>query len=302
MRIRKIITIIALAFATVANAAQPGNGTITIKPSKVTNKLVQSWANAYKAIHPEINIVLDTKATDADLVIVNDDNSRSNITIVGRYALLPVTSSSNPLLSDIYKKSWNAKDIKKLYFSSLDDDFADEDDDETSGKAGKLREKLTVYSGTNANSASHAFAKYFGYKTAELRGNKIAGDDLYLLNAIEEDKQSITFSDLAYLYDSSSRSLKKGISILPLNLKKDINEKIQKGNLDEVLSVIENQTFDVIPVASLGITYSNINTDALEFLEWIVKDGQKLNNSNGFLKLTQKDAETQEKLLAYRDK
>lgn len=280
--------------------AEAQQSTITVKTSKASKALVEAWAQAYMQTHKDIKIEVTSKqSADADLTYINNKVEGQNVTYVGRYAILPVTSTENPLFSELQKKEWTKSDLKKLYFSSLDEDL-DEDDEANSGKAGKLREKLTVYSGANASSVAGVFAEYFGFQTSELRGNKISGDDLYLLNAINEDKQSITFNNIAYLYDADSRKLKENISILPLKLKAEIEETLQSGNLDAALQVLEQQQTDIIPVENFGFAYTQLNPKAELFLEWIVSDGQQYNNQKGFLKLTEGEKENQLRVLAQR--
>lgn len=280
--------------------AEAQQSTITVKTSKASKALVEAWAQAYMQTHKDIKIEVTSKqSADADLTYINNKVESQNVTYVGRYAILPVTSTENPLFSELQKKEWTKSDLKKLYFSSLDEDL-DEDDEANSGKAGKLREKLTVYSGANASSVAGVFAEYFGFQTSELRGNKISGDDLYLLNAINEDKQSITFNNIAYLYDADSRKLKENISILPLKLKAEIEETLQSGNLDAALQVLEQQQTDIIPVENFGFAYTQLNPKAELFLEWIVSDGQQYNNQKGFLKLTEGERENQLRVLAQR--
>ena len=289
------------AFAEVEpTQAETQQSTITVKASKASKALVEAWADAYMQTHKDIRIEVTSKqSVNADLTYIYNKVEGQSVTYVGRYAILPVTSTDNPLFAELQKKEWTKSDLKKLYFSSLDEDL-DEDDEANSGKAGKLREKLTVYSGANASSVAGVFAEYFGFQTSELRGNKISGDDLYLLNAINEDKQSITFNNIAYLYDADSRKLKENISILPLKLKAEIEEAIQSGNLDAALQVLEQQQTDIIPVENFGFAYSQLNPKAELFLEWIVSDGQQYNNQKGFLKLTEAEKADQLKVLAQR--
>ncbi len=293
MTIRNIITT-AIIFVATANAF--AQNVITVKANKVSKALVETWAKAYTEQNPGVEIqIVGKNAKDADLTLVT--SADESATIVGRYAILPVTSSHNPLISELQKKDWSKSDIKKLYFSSLDEDL-DEDEEANSGKAGKLREKLTVYSGANSTSASSVFAQHFGYQVSEIRGNKISGDDLYLLNAIEEDKQSITFNNVAYLYDTNTRTLKSDLAILPLNLRSEQEKVLQSGNLDETIKLLEAEKSDLIPVENFGFTYNELNHSAQLFLEWIVSDGQQYNNKNGFLRLADKDAQQQLKVLA----
>ena len=107
-----------------------GSTTFTIKTSKVGRSLVEAWTKAYMAEHPEVNIqIVGTKAADADLTLINHKEKNQKVAYVARYALLPVTTSGNPLLSEIEKKAWSSKDLKELFFTAdeLDDDFADDD-------------------------------------------------------------------------------------------------------------------------------------------------------------------------------
>lgn len=305
---KKIITLIVAAFLLggVALAAEVNTGNeaqqtvLTIKTSKASKALVQAWATTYMRMNQGVKINVTCKqGVTADLEYANSEAAGKNVAYVARYAILPVTSKSNPLSEELSKKDWSVSDLKKLYFASLDEDL-DEDDEANSGKAGKLREKLTVYSGANASSSAAAFARHFGFQVSEIRGNKISGDDLYLLNAIEEDKQSLTFNNVAYLYDIQSRRLKDDIAILPLKVKAEVEETLQAGDLDATLSLLEQQSQDIIPIETFGFAYNPLNANAENFLEWVVTDGQAINHEEGFLKLAAKDAEEQLNTLAQR--
>lgn len=305
---KKIITLIVAAlllggaaFAAEGNTGNEAQQTVlTIKTSKASKTLVQAWAATYMRMNQGVKINVTCKqSAAADLEYASGEAAGKNVAYVARYAILPVTSKSNPLSEELSKKDWSVSDLKKLYFASLDEDL-DEDDEANSGKAGKLREKLTVYSGANASSSAAAFARHFGFQVSEIRGNKISGDDLYLLNAIEEDKQSLTFNNVAYLYDIQSRRLKDGIAILPLKVKAEVEETLQAGNLDATLSLLEQQQQDIIPIETFGFAYNPLNANAENFLEWVVTDGQAINHEEGFLKLKAKDAEEQLNTLAQR--
>ena len=165
-------------------------------------------------------------------------------------------------------------------------------------KKNKLKDQLTVYSGSNKASFTGIFAAHFGRTADDLRGNRIAGDDLYLLSAIEEDKASVTFNALSNLYDLTSRTLRSDLALLPLGLKASQRETLRKGNLDETLQLIEEESIDLIPVEDLGFTYNSLDADTEQFLQWVVREGQQYNHAAGFLHLTSKEVESQLKLLA----
>lgn len=296
MKIKTFITIIAIALTTFASAANKGNGTIKVQVTKASRQLVESWIDAYKTIHPEVAIEIVDKGEDANIAVVNDVEN-SSVTNVARYAILPVTSKQNPLYNEIAHKQWGVDDIKKLFFQT-DEDLLDDADNKTKKK--KLSDKLTVFSGNNSVSASQAFAQHFGFTKGDIRGKRIAGDDKYLLNAIQNDKQSVTFNNIAYLFDLNSRQLKQNISVLPLNLKKEQVAALQSENLDETIKLLENNEISSIPVENVGFTLKEFNTDVDNFLSWVVTDGQQYNNKSGYLKLNQNDVKKQLALLAQK--
>ena len=298
MKIKAFFTAIAVAVTLTASAATAQNdGVITVKVNKASKALVEKWIEGYKAVNPDVQIALVSgKNADADLTLVNQHQEGVNVTYVGRYALLPVTSTENPLLNDIQKKEWKSKDIKNLFFTA--EDLDEEYEEEVEGKHNKLKDKLTVYLGSSKTSLSGIFASHFGRTIDDLRGNRIAGDDLYLLSAIEEDKASVTFNALSNLYDLSSRTLRSDLVLLPLGVKASQREALRSGNLDETLELIENEDIDLIPVEDIGFTYDSFDADIEQFLQWIVRDGQQYNHAAGFLHLTNKEVESQLRLLA----
>ena len=296
----KVKAFLIAAFAVVAlnvsAATSQNDGVITVKVNKASKVLVEKWIEAYKAVNPNVEIALVSgKNADADLTLVSSHQEGANVTYVGRYALLPVTTTENPLLNDIQKKEWKSKDIKNLFFTA--EDLDEEYEEEVEGKHNKLKDKLTVYSGSSKASLSGNFASHFGRTSDDLRGNRIAGDDLYLLSAINEDKASVTFNALSNLYDLSSRTLRSDLALLPLGVKANQREALRSGNLDETLELIENEDIDLIPVEEIGFTYNSIDADIDNFLQWIVRTGQEYNHTAGFLRLTDKEVESQLRLL-----
>lgn len=304
MNARTILTTIAAAVTlTVSAATGQNDGIITIAVNKTSKALVESWIEGYKAVNPNVQIaVVSGKGSDADLTLVNThqqgngQGTDGGVTYVARYALLPVTSAANPLLADIQRKEWKNKDIKKLFFTA--EDLDEEYEEEVESKRGKLKDKLVVYSGSSRKSVTGVFAAHFGRTADDLRGNRIAGDDFYLLSAIEEDKTAVTFNTLTNLYDLRSRTLRSNLALLPLGLKKTQGETLRKGNLDETLQLIESEDIDLIPVEDIGFTYAAADADIDQFLHWVVTAGQQYNHQQGFLRLTNKEVESQLRLLA----
>lgn len=293
----------ALVGASVINPAKAESGdgdgnhqVIYIESAKYTQPLVEKWIAEYNKTNPGVQVKYAEKgAKTVDLRIVahaetdNLGEDGKEITYVGRSALLPVTPKDNPLSEQINKRKFGKKELKKLFFA--EDEF-----DEESTKKDPLQEQLTVYSGNGAASGASFYASYFGLTVSSFRGKKILGDDIYLLQAISKDPTGVIFNNLSYIYDLKDRKLKDEITLLPLNVKKDQLEIIRSENLDETLSLLENEKVELVPVHNIGLAYDQQN-NTKDFLKWIITDGQKFNHEFGFLQLDEKTLSHQKKHL-----
>ncbi|MDR1897475.1 MAG: hypothetical protein LBR10_11860 [Prevotellaceae bacterium] len=271
---------------------------IYVKSAKFTSQLLEKWASEYTEKNPDIQIKWvgkdDGREATVDLDIIlhesQDKSIETDIIYVARYALLPIVAKSNPLLSVLEKTKLNKDKLIGLYFN--EDPFAEEP--AGNRKIEKLKNQLTVYSGNGQQSGAPAFAAHFGFQPADLRGKRIAGDDIFLLNAIKRDSSGITFNNLTYVYDLNTRNLKSDIAILPLDVKKEYEEVLNSTDLDKTISLLEEREIDLIPVQRLGFAIKkNKNPQVNNFLKWILSEGQSINHSFGFLSLDSKTVSAQ---------
>ena len=290
-----------ISSSTFAVGIPPANDPIVISGTKFTYPLIEKWISEYQKVNPAANIQLGNKTTptrNVDLNIIahqpaqEELNENNEIIYTGRYAMLPVTNTNNPILTVTRKKGLNRKEIDKLFFEVIDFD------DEPATKV-KQKYSATIYARDNHACASTALAKYFGHSSSEIKGKKVLGDDIYLLSAIKKDTIGLTYNNLGYLYDVNSRNLKEGIALLPLELKKETRE-ILTGNLDNVIEVLEKNHVETIPVEKIGFIYSQqtARKEVSDFLKWVLTDGQKFNHSEGFLSLDKQELAEQTNQLA----
>jgi phosphate transport system substrate-binding protein len=296
-----------LLFSTELIAQNEVNESVSINGPKFTYPLIEKWIAEYAKVNPKVRIKLEQKLTESqvpDLKIVSDfpvkDEQKGNLNVVyvGRYALLPVTNSKNLLLAGLDKKGLSKKEVDNLFFEVVDY--------ENESKKEKLKYAATIYSRESQSSTSTVLAEYFGHTSSEIRGKKVFGDDIYLLSAIKKDSIGITYNNLGYLFDISSRKLKDGLALLPLDLKKETKD-VLSGNLDDAIIVLERSPIETIPVEKFGFVYSqqNARKEVSDFLKWVLTDGQKFNHGFGFLNLDKNILSDQSnkltnKLLSYK--
>lgn len=276
----------ALLLSASAVAQQNSKETIYIKSARFAAPLVKEWISEYEKTDSQVEIKFaegDASDEQIDISLVSFTNAADHaatnqiIFYAGRYALLPVTHADNPFLNELSRKGLNGKKLENLFFEK--DIF-----EVTSGSSKKQKHEATIYSGNNADSFSGIFASHFGYSSADIKGKKISGDDVFLIHAIQKDNSGITFNNLSYIFDIETRSLKNNLSLIPLDVKKDQREILQEADIDKTLELLEKENISLIPVENIGFAYQKNNLTAKRFLKWILSEGQQYNHKYGFLK------------------
>lgn len=294
----------SFAGAQVVSAADPSaqQNTVYIKSVRFANPLLEKWISEYAKTHPGISLSIAEKGAGEHAVeivpfeIQKDNALPEEATVIafGKYAVLPIAGKDNVLLDEFKKKKLNEKRIKELFFEK---DFLDFDGDTDPDKKDKYG--ATVYSSNHSFSVSRSFAEHFGYDAGSLKGKKIAGDDIYLNSAVKKDAKGISFNNLSYIFDIESRQLNADIALLPLDVKKEYADALNAQNLDETLALLENKSIDLIPVEDLSFVLpEKVNPAVLQFLEWVLSEGQQYVHSFGFIRLDTKTLAQQQKHVA----
>jgi ABC-type phosphate transport system substrate-binding protein len=274
---------------------------VYIKGLGFVDALLEKWISEYSKEHPGVLLSVAGKNVREHSVEVvpfgkqNGDvlQTQTASFSFGKYAVLPIAGKNNTLPGELKKKKLNEKRIKELFFEK--DLLADDDDEPDT----KKKYDLTVYSGNNSYSVSHLFAGHFGYEASNLKGKKIAGDDIYLNSAVKKDLKGISFNNLNYIFNIESRQLNEGIVLFPLDVKKEYAEILNLQNLDETIKLLENKDINLIPVEELTFVLpEKINPATLQFLEWALSEGQDYLHSYGFLRLDEKTLARQQKQIS----
>ncbi|MDR1499442.1 MAG: hypothetical protein LBI58_00490, partial [Tannerellaceae bacterium] len=269
-----IITILALTIAGTLPAQEAA--VIYVSAPKFATPLIEKWISEYSSANPSARIAVSAGREAGNTIVLTASTDEGDVSdAVGRYAVLPVAHRDNTSLDALRKKRLNAGRIAEIFFEQ--DILAD--DRKADGAY-----NVTVYTASGASPLPAAVAGHFGHEASELRGKKIAGDDIYLINAISRDKTGVCFNSLSYIYDTTSRRIKEDISVLPLDISKEHSRVISTGGLDEVIALLETTTIDLIPIRPLTFTIpANAPSAARHFIQWILTEGQSFNHHYGFL-------------------
>ncbi len=298
---RIALAIAVLLSISISHIWAEGNSTNTssvryVKVPRFARPLVEKWITEYAKTQPGVEFQIakgNQNQGNIDLNVVFDNHNQENnakdfshIVYFGEFAVLPITASGSEAAKVLEGKHLNSKKLKQLYF--LEDEF-DED-----VKKIKQFERLVIYSGSNATSVASSFAHNFGEESSNFRGKRISGDDLFLNTALAKDPLGVSFNALPNIFDLQSRHVKSDLSIIGIDVKKNLEENFSdKATLDELITILENDKVSEVAIEKIGVSYNEADEALNQFLQWVLTHGTKYNHEYGLLNLDNKVAQTE---------
>ena len=166
---------------------------------------------------------------------------------------------------------------------------------------GKVSVPIHVYTRSDAAGAAETWAKFFDKKQEDLLGVAVFGDP-GVAEAVKKDVTGIGYNNLAYLYDLKTRKPVAGIRALPIDVngngKIDGDENFY-DSIDKLTKAIATGKYPSPPARNLGFLFKGkpIRPEGVEFVKFVLKDGQKFVEENGYIALSkQKIAEELKKV------
>ena len=294
---RIALAIAVLLSINISHIWAEGNSTNTssvryVKAPRFARPLVEKWITEYAKTQPGVEFQIakgnqNQGSIDLNIVFDNQESNAkdfSHIVYFGEFAVLPITASGSEAAKVLEGKHLNSKKLKQLFF--LDDEF-DED-----VKKIKQFEQLVIYSGSNATSVASSFAHNFGEESSNFRGKRISGDDLFLNTALAKDPLGVSFNALPNIFDLQSRHVKSDLSIIGIDVKKNLEENFSdKATLDELITILENDKVSEVAIEKIGVSYNEADETLNQFLQWVLTNGTKYNHEYGLLNLDNKVAQ-----------
>lgn len=291
----------------VSNNNDPLKGKISISGAFALYPLTIRWAEEYKKIHP--NVTIDISAggagkgmTDAlnkmvDLgmyskSVSNEEKYKGAWAIaVAKDAVLPTISANNPVIVAIKTKGIIIDKLYDIFITTKIKNWGD-----AVGTTSK--EAINIYTRSDACGAGEMWAKFLkGKKQEDIEGIGINGDP-GIAEALKKDPNGIGYNNIAYVYDINTKKKYEGIDVIPLDL--NGNGKIDSlenfyNNLDEIIAAIKDNRYPSPPSRNLYFVSQGkpINPLVINFLNWILTEGQKYVNESGYVLLKEEEIKSE---------
>lgn len=278
-------------------------GTVSISGAFALYPLTVKWSEEFKKIHPGIKFdisaggsgkgVSDVLGGLVDLGAVSRDlypeetNKGAFPVPVSKDAVVAAVNINNPNLRDILTKG-----IRKSVFSNI---FINGSYNNWAQLGFSVSVPVHVYTRSDASGAGETWAKFVGVKQEDLFGIGVFGDP-GLLNAVKSDKTSIGYTNIAYAYNGKTKRQSSGIAVVPIDI--NDNGKIDKeesfyGSLDSFINAVSLGKYPSPPARNLYFVSKNKPQKkvVIEFLKWVLTEGQKYAGEAGYIKLPQEKLE-----------
>ncbi len=284
-------------------ADRPGDdlkGTITISGAWALYPMVVKWAEEFQRIHPAVKVdvaaggagkgMADCLAKVVDIGMVSRDIYPAEIekgawwTSVTKDAVVPMVNGRNPLLKELLARGVRKETFVDIWITGNTKSWG-----QVTGSGSA--DAIHVYTRSDACGAAKTWAKYLGKNQEDLLGVGVYGDP-GLAEAVKKDNLGIGFNNINYAYDSKTKNVVDQIKILPIDLNGngliDEDEDFYSDR-DKIVNAIATGKYPSPPARPLHLVSQGRpqRKVVLEFLKWILTDGQKYVPESGYISLTE---------------
>jgi len=294
--------IVESSFTTIKKSAPPvkGNlsGTISLSGAFALYPLVVKWAEEFRKINPNVKIdisaggagkgITDALAKVVDIGMASRDIypeelKKGAFTIaVTKDAVLPTISATNPAINELLTKGIKKEIAANIWITGKYKTWSQ-------AFGVKLNSPIHVFTRSDAAGAAETWAKYLNKKQEDLLGIGVFGDP-GLAQAVKKDPLGIGFNNIVYIYDSKTRKQTNGVRVIPIDVngngKIDPDEDFY-GDVNTLTTAIAAGKYPSPPARDLFFVTQGkpTNPAVVEFIKWILKDGQKYVHDAGYINL-----------------
>jgi len=256
------------------------------------------WAEEYQKIHLEL--VFDISAGGAGKGMADALGGVVDIGMVSREitpeeeakgafwvavtkdAVFPTMNANNPVKDRLLQKGLTRQIFYNIFISGKITTWGQAIGDT------QVQDPIHVYTRSDAAGAPETWAKYLGKKQEDLLGVGVYGDP-GLVEAVAKDPLGIGFNNLGYAYDQASGLPVSGIWIIPIDSNENnlVDEDELLDTKAKAIEAVATNHYPSPPARELYlVTKGKPSGVVLDFIRWILTDGQKFVGEAGFIQLT----------------
>ena len=310
----KILLLVSLLLILSSNLSSKEDNVIKNKPSPQGSisvlstpdlyDLTTKWANEYCRLNPgvKINVI---KASDAKTVNLSSAGANLGFIsyeyysalnseslwkmVVGRDIIVPVISSKNPFMKEIYHQGITSKALAQLFENPKNQNW---------GALLKTGQKDPVhFYMVNDVTVKSDVANFMNLAQNKIDGIK-SGNGSEVISNVQNDPFGIGFCKVKNIIDENGQDIVKNIQFLPIDKNGNGHLDYMEKIYDDLFEFLRGAWIGKYPKALCRNIYSistvkPTNEVELGFLKWVLDDGQKYLIPYGYSDLVYSERESQ---------
>ncbi|MFI3287723.1 MAG: PstS family phosphate ABC transporter substrate-binding protein [Rikenellaceae bacterium] len=278
-------------------------GEIQLSGSFALYPMVVKWASEFREIYPRVKVdissggagkgITDALSSIVDMGMISrelneaEEEKGALAIAVARDAVVATVNSRNPHIIEIKTRGLKPSVARKLWSIGSISSWG-----EILGSSST--DAVHLYTRSDACGASEKWASWLGVTAEELLGTAVYSDP-GMASVTQRDKLSLAYSSIAYAYNIRNGKPHKGILIVPIDTDEDgivdLDEEFY-GTLSELNGAITSGKY---PSRELYIVCKGIPSSPCvkAFIEYILTEGQDYASANGYVPLSDEEAEAE---------
>jgi len=277
--------------------SQELSGTIKVSGAFALYPLMVIWGQEYMKLHPKVVIEVSAGGagkgmSDALSGLVDIGMVSRNITqqevqegafyvAVCEGAVVATISDANPVLSVILTRGVTKQMFYDVFVAGNVTTWGEVVGDPN------VTLPIHVYTRSDAAGSADTWAKFLGKKgQSDIKGVGVYGDP-GLIQAVQSDPLGIGYNNLAYAYDNGTGLQVSRVRVVPIDFKNNGQVGDFYQNKTALIQAIQDGSYPMPPSTLYYLVTKNMFTGvSMEFVKWILTDGQSYVPTAGYVALT----------------
>jgi phosphate transport system substrate-binding protein len=310
MKTQILILVIAVFLFSACSSGKKSEETISLSGAWALYPMAVKWTEEYKKENPDIRFNISAGGAGKGMAdalsgtvnlgmfsrAISEEEKNKGVwwVAVTKDAVIPTINTKNPVLPAVQKRGLTQDEFKKIYITGEIKNW--------NQIPGVVTDQIiNVFTRSDACGAAETWAAYLGGKQEDLQGIGIFGDP-GLADAVVKDVKGVGFNNTIYLYDIKTGKKNAGIDVIPIDVNEngaiDPEEAIY-NSFDQILAAIGEGKYPSPPARELYFVAKGKpqKQATLDFLKWVVTQGQAYVPEAGYVPLTQARLEEEVKKL-----
>ena len=285
-------------------------GTISLSGAFALYPMAGKWAEEFRRLHRNVQIEIaaggagkgmtDCLSGVVDLGMVSRAINPAELEkgafplAVTKDAVVPTINRNNPAIAELLARGITKQQAEEIWITQKITTWA-------TLSGGKCSEPMHVFNRSDACGAAETWAQYMGKKQEDLTGFGVFGDP-GVIEAVRKDPLGIGYNNVNFTYEAETKKPIASIAVLPLDM--NSNGKIDPeesfyDDRDALTKAIADGKYPAPPARVLYLVAKGKpqNKVLVEFLKWILTDGQAFVTEAGYVNLSSEMIQTELKKL-----